>query len=66
MYLNRKQRIEICQILKNILEKDGYLIVTNSHVFPPAPDPVESYYRHSLKVYMLICLMILQLWIVQL
>lgn len=49
MYLNRKQRIEICQILKNILEKDGYLIVTNSHVFPPAPDPVESYYRHSPK-----------------
>ena len=47
MYLDKKQRKKLSEILNEILEKDGYLIVTNSHVFPPAPDPVESYYRAS-------------------
>lgn len=45
MYLEEKQRKRISQILENILEKDGYLIITNSLIFPPAHDPVEAYYR---------------------
>lgn len=49
MYLEKEQREKLSLILENILEKDGYLIVTNSHVFPPAHDPVESYYRASPK-----------------
>lgn len=47
MYLEEKERIELSRTLEDILEKDGYIIVTNSHVFPPAHDPVESYYRGS-------------------
>lgn len=47
MYLEKKQREDICLIINEILEKDGFLIVTNSHTFPPAHDPVESYYRAS-------------------
>lgn len=47
MYLGKKERQQLSQILEDILEKDGYIIVTNSHVFPPAHDPVESYYRAS-------------------
>lgn len=49
MYLNAKTRTELAKILYEILDKDGYLIITNSHVFPPAHDPVESYYRASPK-----------------
>lgn len=45
MYIDEIQRKKLCKILYEILEKDGYLIVTNSYIFPPAPDPVESYYR---------------------
>ena len=45
MYIDDDQRRKLSEILYDILEKDGYLIVTNSFVFPPAPDPVESYYR---------------------
>lgn len=45
MYLGKKQREELSTIIDQILEKDGYLIVTNSLTFPPAHDPVESYYR---------------------
>ena len=47
MYLNSKTRKELSEILFDILEKNGYLIITNSHVFPPSPDPVEEYYRAS-------------------
>lgn len=47
MYLNAKTRKELSNILYEILDTDGYLIVTNSYVFPPAHDPVESYYRAS-------------------
>lgn len=45
MYIDQEQRKKLCKVLYEILEKDGYLIVTNSFIFPPAPDPVESYYR---------------------
>ncbi|WP_300675620.1 hypothetical protein [Soonwooa sp.] len=45
MYLEREQREELSLIIDEILEKDGFLIVTNSHTFPPAHDPVESFYR---------------------
>jgi len=47
MYLEDKERQALCHSLDEILEKNGYIIVTNSHVFPPAHDPVESYYRAS-------------------
>lgn len=47
MYLDQQQRIKLSLILEDLLDVDGYLIVTNSHVFPPAHDPVESYYRAS-------------------
>lgn len=47
MYLEEKERLELSLTLEDILEKDGNIIVTNSHVFPPAHDPVESYYRAS-------------------
>lgn len=49
MYLEKDLREELSQILYDILEKDGYLIVTNSYIFPPAHDPVEAYYRDSSK-----------------
>lgn len=49
MYLNEKTRKELSHILDEILDTNGYLIITNSHVFPPAHDPVESYYRASPK-----------------
>ena len=49
MYLNNKTRKELADILYEILDTNGYLIITNSHVFPPAHDPVESYYRASPK-----------------
>ena len=37
MYIDQEQRKKLCKILYEILEKDGYLIVTNSFIFPPAP-----------------------------
>lgn len=47
MYLNKETRKKLAGILYEILDKNGYLIVTNSHVFPPAHDPLEAYYRAS-------------------
>lgn len=45
MYLNKNTRKELSKILFEILAENGYLIITNSLVFPPSPDPVEAYYR---------------------
>ena len=45
MYLNKNTRKELSKILFEILDENGYLIITNSLVFPPSPDPVEAYYR---------------------
>lgn len=45
MYLNKNTRKELSKILFEILTENGYLIITNSLVFPPSPDPVEAYYR---------------------
>lgn len=50
MYLNAEMRRKTAEILYDILDTDGYLIVTNSHVFPPAHDPVESYYRATPEI----------------
>ena len=45
MYLKKNTRKELSKILFEILDENGYLIITNSLVFPLAPDPVEAYYR---------------------
>ena len=45
MYLNKNTRKELSKILFEILDENGYLIITNSLVFPPSPDPVEAYHR---------------------
>lgn len=47
MYIEEKQRKHLAKIIDEILEPGGYAIITNSHTFPPAPDPVEAYYRDS-------------------
>lgn len=45
MYLDAKTRKKTAEILHEILAPGGYLIFTNSYIFPPAHDPIESYYR---------------------
>ena len=47
MYLNKNTRKELSKILFEILDENGYLIITNSLVFPPAPETVEAYYREN-------------------
>lgn len=45
MYLDSSLRNKLAQIFFELLPADGFLIVTNSHIFPAAPDPKEAYYR---------------------
>lgn len=45
MYLNDESRRNLAEIFYSIVPKGGYLLISNSHVFPSAPDPQEEYYR---------------------
>ena len=45
MYLNKNTRKKLSYTLYEVLDKNDYLIITNSLVFPPSPDPVEAYHR---------------------
>ena len=45
MYTKKNTRKKLSNTLYEVLDKNGYLIITNSLVFPPSPDPVEAYYR---------------------
>jgi len=47
MYLDFKTRKELAKILQQILGENGWLIITNSHVFPPAHDARDYFYRAS-------------------
>ena len=49
MYLDFKTRKELAKILQQILGENGWLIITNSHVFPPAHDPKDYFYRATPK-----------------
>jgi len=52
MYLNKPLREKLAEIFYEILTEGGYLIITNSFIFPPSPDPVEEYYRKApLEIY---------------
>lgn len=45
MYLDEKSRHKLAEIFYLLLPKGGYLLISNSHIFPSAPDPKEEYYR---------------------
>lgn len=45
MYLNSERRRDLADIFYNLIHAGGYLMVSNSHIFPAAPDPKEEYYR---------------------
>lgn len=45
MYLDEESRRKLAEIFYNIIPEGGYLLISNSHIFPAAPDPKEEYYR---------------------
>lgn len=47
IYLAKESRLKLSEIFYNINPEGGYLLISNSHIFPAAPDPREEYYRDS-------------------
>lgn len=47
MYLDGDSRRKLSEIFYTIIPEGGYLLISNSHIFPAAPDPKEEYYREG-------------------
>lgn len=47
MYLEKEQRENLADIFYEILDSGSYLLISNSYMFPAAPDPKEAYYRNN-------------------
>ncbi len=48
-HLEEATRIKICKVLNEILEKNGYLVLTVPHTYPYHEDPIDTWYRPNLK-----------------
>lgn len=52
MYLDQGSRQKLAEIFYAIIPEGGYLVISNSCIFPSAPDPKEEYYRaEALEMY---------------
>lgn len=47
-HLEEITRLKICKVLDDILEKNGYLILTVPKVYPYHEDPIDTWYRPDL------------------
>lgn len=50
MYLEDDKRVHLAKIMLDILEDKGYILLSNSYIYPPSPDPVEAYYRERPEI----------------
>lgn len=48
-HLEEPTRIKICKVINEILEKNGYLVLTVPYTYPYHEDPIDTWYRPNLK-----------------